>query len=95
LTDYIQVQYRLFPLIAQAVGIKNAGDALFSLFLNMRESLNQENIDVSVIAEVHGLSTALKVYATNCAADGVELARRACGGNGANILLFIVLMVNM
>jgi acyl-CoA oxidase len=75
-----QVQFKLFPLLAQSYAMRFAGMFIFQLFNKMMKNLMSANVDVTLLPLVHGLSTALKSYCTDTTADGIELARKSCGG---------------
>lgn len=38
------------------------------------------------LPELHASSSGLKALCTECTADGIEAARRACGGHGYSVL---------
>lgn len=79
--SYASVQYRLYPLLAQAYASIISGRELFSLYTNMNEALVQRN-DTSMLAEMHSLSTALKCKASWDCVRGIEEARKCLGGHG-------------
>lgn len=79
--SYGSVQHRLYPLLAQAYAFIISGRELFSMYLKMNEAIVQRG-DVSMLAEMHSLSTALKCKASSDCAKGIEEARKCLGGHG-------------
>lgn len=89
--DYPMVQNRLFPLIATAFAMHITGTAMMALYKRASESLPGGNASSDddghsqsrqLFAELHATSCGLKALATTAAAEGLEVARRACGGHG-------------
>lgn len=78
--NHPMVQYRLFPLIAQAYAMHFTGLHMNAMFAQLEQGL--ANGDVSNLPEVHALSSALKSFCTGIAGDGIEEARKVCGGHG-------------
>ena len=86
--DYPMVQNRLFALIATAFAMHITGTAMMALYQQATDTiLGQEtsNDDPTkakhLFAELHATSC-LKALATTASAEGLEVARRACGGHG-------------
>lgn len=79
--SYASVQYRLYPLLAQAYASIIAGRKLYSLYLKMNEDIVQRG-DVSMLAEIHSLSTAMKCKSTSDCVHGIEETRKCLGGHG-------------
>lgn len=78
---YASVQHRLYPLLAQAYAFIISGRELVSMYLKMNKAITQRG-DVSMLAEMHSLSTALKCKASSDCTKGIEEARKCLGGHG-------------
>lgn len=79
--DYASTKMRLYPLLARAYAYIFAGRELLTLYHRMlRDLVDRE--DVTLLPEVHALSSALKVKATWDCAQGLEESRKAMGGHG-------------
>lgn len=78
--DYSMVQNRLFPLIAKSFALFFTGQKMMSQYYELQGQLVKN--DVSMLAEVHAFSSGLKSYTTTLTAEGIEEARRLCGGHG-------------
>jgi acyl-CoA oxidase len=55
---------------------------MMALYDKMVDYLRREDMNISLVPVVHGLSSCLKSYCTSYAVDSVEQARRVCGGHG-------------
>ncbi|KAJ9078371.1 hypothetical protein DSO57_1007088 [Entomophthora muscae] len=75
--DYALVQYRLFPLLTKTFALNASYVWLKDLYDEM-----MQRQDFSLLAEVHAMSSSLKAYSTEVAANGIEEARRCLGGQG-------------
>ncbi|KAK3825390.1 MAG: acyl-CoA dehydrogenase/oxidase [Benniella sp.] len=78
--NYPMVQNRLFPMIAQSYALFAAGSVMMNMYINLMTSLSSGN--VSALAEVHAMSSALKSYCTTIGAAGTEESRKLMGGHG-------------
>lgn len=78
---YASTKMRLYPLLARAYAYIFAGRKLWTLYQRMLNDL-VESDDVSLLPEVHALSTALKVKASWDCVQGMEEARKSMGGHG-------------
>lgn len=81
--DYTMVQYRLFPILAQAFAFHYTSKFMFDLY-----NQNQKNVeggDLSLLADTHASSSGLKSLCTLMAANAIEECRRACGGHGFSL----------
>lgn len=78
--DHVTQQRKVLPQIAQAVAFKLAASHSWRMYLAVMREMRAG--DLSRMAEIHGLSCALKAVTTIDAADGVEVLRLACGGHG-------------
>lgn len=78
---YASVQHRLYPILAQTYAFIISGRELFSMYLKMNEAIVQRG-DVSMLAEMHSLSTALKCKVSSDCARSIEEARKCLGGHG-------------
>lgn len=81
--SYSSVQHRLMPLLATAYGLIITGEALYSQFHQLMESL--EVNDAKMLPEVHATSCALKTWSTRKSTDGIEECRKAMGGHGYSV----------
>jgi len=79
--DYQMQQYRLFPLLATAYAFRFAGNYMMNLYNKLRQGI-ESSADVSILPEVHATSAGLKALTTWIASDGIEIARKCCGGHG-------------
>jgi acyl-CoA oxidase len=78
---YASVKHRLFPLLASSYAYIIAGRELWSLYQKMLEDIVQRG-NVESLAEMHCLSTAVKVKSSMDCTKGIEEARKAMGGHG-------------
>lgn len=78
--DYQMQQQRLLTLLATAYAYRLTGFYMLRLYERLQTDL--EDNDLSVLPEVHATSSGLKAMCTVVTADGIEDARRACGGHG-------------
>lgn len=89
--DYSTVHTRLLRLIAATFALQFTGRAMQTLYQQAKQSLpgqgNSSDIgkEKALFAELHGTSCALKTFASITAAEGLEVARRACGGHGYSL----------
>ena len=87
--SYPMVQNRVLPLIATAFAMHLTGTAMMALYQRVAATFPDENGNESdqtkskqLLAELHSTSCGLKALSTTAAAEGLEVARRACGGHG-------------
>eukprot|EP00478_Filoreta_tenera_P000678 GABV01000683.1.p2 GENE.GABV01000683.1~~GABV01000683.1.p2 ORF type:complete len:379 (+),score=94.90 GABV01000683.1:106-1137(+) len=80
--DYQMQQYRLFSLLATAYAFKFAGQEMSSLYAQLQKDLSSPAVDTSNLPEVHATAAGLKALTTWTTADGIEDARKCCGGHG-------------
>ncbi|KAH9815900.1 acyl-CoA dehydrogenase/oxidase C-terminal [Melampsora americana] len=78
--DYQMVQYRIFPILAQAFACHYTGKEMFRLYSESQKNMAEG--DFSLLADVHASSSGLKSLTTIMAAQAIEECRRACGGHG-------------
>ncbi|KAI8142051.1 acyl-CoA dehydrogenase/oxidase [Fennellomyces sp. T-0311] len=78
--DYTMVQYRLFPLIASAYALQFTGREMIRLYYLNQEAMKKGNFEL--LADLHASSSGLKSLCTFMAVEGIEEARRSCGGHG-------------
>ncbi|KIW74762.1 hypothetical protein Z517_11532 [Fonsecaea pedrosoi CBS 271.37] len=90
--DYTTVHARLLPLVAATFALQFTGTAMQTLYRLAKESLPGQGGSLSetpkekdLFAEMHSTSCVLKVFASITAAEGLETARRACGGHGYSL----------
>jgi len=79
--DYVMVQARLFPVLAQCFALHFAGRTMMAGYYKNQKAA-ADNGDYSLLADLHAKSCALKALASFVTADGLEVSRRACGGHG-------------
>lgn len=78
--DYQTQQHKLFPLIAAAYGMYFVGKDMMRLYHLNNEKLSKE--DVSLLPEIHALTSGWKAITTEIANQGIEIARKSLGGHG-------------
>jgi len=78
--DYQAQQHKLFPTIALAVGFEMASKAVWEMYNNVQNEIEQGDFDH--LPELHALSCSMKVLITGESASTIDLLRRACGGHG-------------
>ncbi|KAL7273930.1 hypothetical protein RUND412_003177 [Rhizina undulata] len=79
--EYAAVRWRLYTFLARAYAYIFAGKEVWGFYQTMLDNLVNRN-DVSMLAEVHSLSTALKVASTQDCVSGMEETRKTMGGHG-------------
>ncbi|KXZ49049.1 hypothetical protein GPECTOR_23g135 [Gonium pectorale] len=70
----------LLPLLAAAYALTFMGDAMMAMYRQFEK--DRDRGDFSALPELHALSSGLKAVCTWITADGIEEARRTCGGHG-------------
>ncbi|KAL6782117.1 ACX1 [Auxenochlorella protothecoides x Auxenochlorella symbiontica] len=78
--DYDNVQQVLLPLLARAYALSFMGRAMFGQYKAFDAA--RARGDFSALPELHALSSGLKAACTDTTSDGIETARRTCGGHG-------------
>jgi len=78
---YASVKHRLYPLLATSYAYIIAGRELWAMYQKMLEEVVQRG-NMESLAEMHSLSTALKVKSSTDCAKGLEEARKCMGGHG-------------
>lgn len=78
--DYVTVQYRLFPVLAQTFALHYMGRQMFKLYEANMNAMDKGNFEL--LADLHASSSGLKSLATTMASLSIETCRRACGGHG-------------
>uniref|UniRef100_A0A0G4HS83 Acyl-coenzyme A oxidase n=3 Tax=Chromera velia TaxID=505693 RepID=A0A0G4HS83_9ALVE len=78
--DYSSQQFILFPLLAAGYGMHFAGKWVRSAYESFME--RARGGDFSRLQDIHVTTCALKAHCTQVVADGMEQARRSCGGHG-------------
>ncbi|KAK0542516.1 hypothetical protein OC846_006714 [Tilletia horrida] len=81
--DYTMVQIRLFPILARAFAFHYTAKFMFELY--DRNQANVQKGDLSLLADMHALSSGLKSYTSIASAEAIEECRRACGGHGFSL----------
>ena len=80
---YAAVKHRLYPILAQTYAYLVGGREFWAMYRDMQEAITSRG-DVGMLAEVHSLSTALKVATSHDGAKSLEVARSTMGGHGAS-----------
>jgi alkylation response protein AidB-like acyl-CoA dehydrogenase len=82
--DYDNTATTLLPLVATSYVLHAAGKAVWGAY-EFYESEKRHG-RFSTLPELHASASGLKALCTEFAADGIEAARRACGGHGYSVL---------
>ncbi|KAJ7203805.1 hypothetical protein GGX14DRAFT_369254 [Mycena pura] len=82
--EYRAQQHRLLSLMARAFALWFAGREAGAAYDATIDAAG--GIDSPRLADLHATLAGLKAYATQTVADGVEEARRCCGGHGYSAL---------
>ncbi|GFO40421.1 acyl-CoA oxidase [Plakobranchus ocellatus] len=78
--DFQTQQHKLFPQIATAYALLNAGQAAAHLYTSVSAKIDSGQLeDLPVL---HALTAALKAFSSWEMAVGIEQCRMACGGHG-------------
>jgi acyl-CoA oxidase len=81
--DYQNQQHALFPLIAITYASQFAGSTVADMHDSALESIKKGDVGfAATLAELHAVSSGLKGWVSDKAAEGVETCRRLCGGHG-------------
>ena len=95
--DYKMVQVRLLPLLASMYALHFTGQAMMKMYEENQARLKaavqalqeQQNIGADelkagadLLADLHATSCGLKSLGSTTTGEGLETARRACGGHG-------------
>jgi acyl-CoA oxidase len=87
--DYTMVSYRLLTLLAATFALHFTGKLMMAIYEEGTRALGRDSPTpeeqqraTSMMADLHAVSCGLKSLASTTAADGLEAARRACGGHG-------------
>lgn len=86
--DYTMVSYRLLTLLAASFALHFSGKLMMDMYQSSQQGLSpdateeEKEATFAVMADLHATSCGLKSLASTTAADGLEQARRACGGHG-------------
>ncbi|EGT32383.1 CBN-ACOX-1 protein [Caenorhabditis brenneri] len=85
--EYQTQQHRLFPSIARAYAFQFAGAETVKLYERVLREMKDGN--VSLMADLHALTSGLKSVVTYQTGEGIEQARMACGGHGYSMASYI------
>ena len=80
LLAYQTQQHTLLGLLATTFAFHFTGSFMRKLYFDSAAKMNEG--DASVLPELHATSSGLKALTTGVASNGIEEARRACGGHG-------------
>lgn len=78
---YAAVRYRLYPILAQSYAYIIAGRQLWISYLQLLDDLTKRG-DITMLGEMHSLSSALKALTTWDGVASIEEARKSMGGHG-------------
>ncbi|KAL0578791.1 hypothetical protein V5O48_003203 [Marasmius crinis-equi] len=78
--SYPSVHVRLLPILARAYVFIELGRATTRAFMEMSERLARG--DASLLAELHAMTSGLKVLCSTTSVQDLESARRSMGGHG-------------
>lgn len=82
--DYQNTAADLLPLLAQAYALLFMGKSGMDMYKDFEADRDQGNFDK--LPELHAVLSGMKAVSTTLASDGMEAARRACGGHGYSLL---------
>lgn len=82
--DYDNTATTLLPLVATSYVLHASGKAVWAAYELYESEKDQGRFET--LPELHASSSGLKALCTECTADGIEAARRACGGHGYSVL---------
>jgi acyl-CoA oxidase len=96
--DYTVQQARMFPQLAASFTILFAANSLLDQMKSFDKAVKAagkdlSKLDASMIPELHAASSGLKAFTTEIALNGMEEARRCCGGHGYALYSGIAAMV--
>eukprot|EP00058_Branchiostoma_floridae_P016915 XP_002602403.1 hypothetical protein BRAFLDRAFT_274976 [Branchiostoma floridae] len=78
--DYVTQQYKLFPYLAAAYAFMLAARSMIFVYFRSMEKIGRG--DITVLPELHALSSGLKSLSSWVMNAGIEECRMACGGHG-------------
>ena len=82
--DYQTQQHRLFPAIARSYAFIFCGFETIQMYEKLQNEMNSGN--VSLMADLHALTSGIKSVVTYQTGEGIEQARMACGGHGYSMV---------
>ncbi|BDA40509.1 Peroxisomal acyl-coenzyme A oxidase 1 [Coccomyxa sp. Obi] len=82
--DYQNTAADLLPLLASSYALIFMGKAGMAMYSQFEQDRDRGNFDS--LPELHAVLSGMKAVSTNIASDGMEAARRACGGHGYSLL---------
>ena len=88
--DYENTAGALLPLVAASFVLRATGTSLWADYREYERLRGQG--DFTTLPELHARSSGLKAVLTAVASDGIEAARRACGGHGYSVLSGLLTM---
>uniref|UniRef100_K3WP98 Acyl-coenzyme A oxidase n=1 Tax=Globisporangium ultimum (strain ATCC 200006 / CBS 805.95 / DAOM BR144) TaxID=431595 RepID=K3WP98_GLOUD len=82
--DYQNQQLVLFPLIALSYASNFMSNTMIKMHDSALELLanGEEHLFGEKLAELHGISSGIKAWLADHVSNGIEAARRSCGGHG-------------
>ncbi|CAH1248086.1 ACOX1 [Branchiostoma lanceolatum] len=78
--DYVTQQYKLFPFLAAAYAFVFASRTMIFVYFQSMAKISSG--DITVLPELHALSSGLKSLSSWVMNAGIEECRMACGGHG-------------
>ncbi|XP_068216006.1 peroxisomal acyl-coenzyme A oxidase 1-like [Palaemon carinicauda] len=78
--DYETQQYKILPQIASVFALLFSSRSVTDVFYAV--SARMEEGDMSLLPELHALSSGIKALGASDASSGIEICRLACGGHG-------------
>ncbi|EIE26831.1 acyl-CoA oxidase [Coccomyxa subellipsoidea C-169] len=82
--DYQNTAADLLPLLASSYALIFMGKAGMAMYSEFEADRDRGNFDK--LPELHAVLSGMKAVSTTIASDGMEAARRACGGHGYSLL---------
>lgn len=82
--DYENTAATLLPLVAATYVMHAVGRAMWAAYKALEVDLSEGRF--SALPEIHAVSSGLKAITTEITANGIEAARRTCGGHGYSVL---------
>eukprot|EP00892_Ulva_mutabilis_P004748 jgi/Ulvmu1/2645/UM014_0097.1 len=82
--DYENTAATLLPLIAATYVMQAAGRSMLAAYMAFQVDLTEGRF--GGLPELHAISSGLKAVTSAATSDGIEAARRACGGHGYSVL---------
>lgn len=82
--DYENTAATLLPLVASTYVMHAVGKSMWAAYKALEVDLSEGRY--AALPEIHAVSSGLKAVTTEITANGIEAARRTCGGHGYSVL---------